>query len=135
MPSTVVNAIAEMMANNSSLKLRANSGAAILVSVVVERAARHRAQAHVQREHVKEADAGDADDRALARGRLVLDGVIADKDVRQRRRAAEQGQHQRDEIQLVRKARRLRMPLNMGCSPGRRIWLPGVGSWFVGRDG
>ncbi len=65
-PSTVVNAIAEMIANSSSLKLRAKSGAAKFVSVSVERAARHRAQAHVQREHIKEADAGDANDGALA---------------------------------------------------------------------
>ena len=32
-PSTVVNAIAEMMANSSSLKLLASSGAAMLVLV------------------------------------------------------------------------------------------------------
>ena len=45
--------------------------------------------------------AGDADDGALPRRRLVLDGVIADEDVRQRRGAAEQGEHQRKEIELV----------------------------------
>ena len=56
-PSTVVNAMAEMIANSSSLKLLASSGAAMLVLVDVERAAGHRAEAEEQREHVEEADA------------------------------------------------------------------------------
>ena len=68
----------------------------------------------IQRQHVKEADAGDADDRALARGRLVLHRVVANQNVRQRRRAAEQREHQREEIQLVGSSSSLRMPVNGG---------------------
>ena len=44
---------------------------------------------------------GDADDGALAHRRFVLHRVVADQDVRQRRGAGEERQHQRQEIELV----------------------------------
>ena len=56
-PSTVVNAMAEMIANSSSPKLRASSGAAMLLLVTSIGPAGHRAQAQEQRQHVEEADA------------------------------------------------------------------------------
>ena len=43
---------------------------------------------------------GDADDGALAGRGLVFDGVVADEDVRQRGGAAEEGDHQREEVEL-----------------------------------
>src|SRR5690606_18556822 len=67
----------------------------------IEGATGHGAQPDVQREDVKESDGGDAHDGAAPSTGLVLDGVVADKDVWQRRRTAEQSQHQRDEIDFV----------------------------------
>ena len=101
MPSTVVKAIAEMIANSSLAHAAGQERGGHVAVGGVEGAAGHGAEAHVEREHVEEPDAGDADDRALAGGRLVLHRVVADEDVRQRRRAAEQGEHQREKVELV----------------------------------
>ena len=67
----------------------------------VKRAAGHCPQSHVQRQHIKKSNAGDADDRALPRCRLVLHRVIPNQNMRQRRRPAEQRDHQRQKIQLL----------------------------------
>ena len=82
----------------------------------VQPAAGHRAQAQEQRQDVEEPDAGDAHDRALAGRGLVLDRVIANQNVRQRRRAAEQGDHQREEVEL----RSARTESASGCRAERR---------------
>ena len=71
----------------------------------IEVPAHHRAQADVEREDVKEPDAGDADDGALPRRRGVFDGVVADQNMRQRRRAGEEGEHEGDEVEFVEQLR------------------------------
>ena len=95
-----------MTANGNSPKLTGQQRRGHVVVGHVERAAGHRPQAEKQRQDVEEADAGDADDGALAGRRLVLHRVVANQNVRQRRRAAEQGDHQREEIELRSSQRR-----------------------------
>ena len=67
----------------------------------VEGAAGHRSEAQIEREHVEGPDHGDPHDRALTCRGGILHGVVADEDVRQRRRAAEERQHQAGEIEPV----------------------------------
>jgi hypothetical protein len=90
-PSTVVNAMAEMIANGHVASRRRR----------IERAAGHRAEAEIERQDIEEPDARDADDGAFSGGGRVFDRVVANENVRQRRGAGEERDHQRDEVELV----------------------------------
>ena len=76
----------------------------------------------------------------LLRGRLILHGVIANQDVRQRGGAAEQGQHQRQEVQLGRKAiaaqslERGTAPRQQHLAAGRRLGIINRGLAPVGLE-
>ena len=59
----------------------------------IGRPASHRPEADIQRQDVEESNARNADNGTFSRGRLILDGVVPNQDMRQRRRAPEQCQH------------------------------------------
>ena len=67
----------------------------------VQSPAGHRAETQIKRQHVKQTNAGDPNDGALASTAGILHGVVANQNVRQRSRTTEQGQHQRQEVDLV----------------------------------
>ncbi len=54
----------------------------------------HRSKPHKQREHIEQADSRNGDNSTLTGSRWRRHGVVADKNVRQRRRTKEKRQHQ-----------------------------------------
>ena len=63
-----------------------------------KRSAGHGTQTQIERQDIEEANRSDAKNGAFARADLIFHGVIADQNMRQRRRAQKQRQHQRKEI-------------------------------------
>ena len=100
-PSTVAKAMAEIIANRNVPNASASNGADMLLSAGLMVPLDHGAKPQEERQYVEETDGRDGHDRRLTRGSLAGHRVVADEDVRQRSRAEEERDHERDEVDAV----------------------------------